>query len=316
MSSINHDGGLGLISLSVIYGSFIIGCVFAPSVVYRMGPKYALVVAFTGMTMFVVSNFYPRAYTLIPGSAILGFSLANLWTAQGTYITSLALTYAAITNKDHDAILGVFNGFFLFTNQVAMLLGNLISSFVFNMELEVEAEAQHQGEQLQLSRDLNLGNRSLSRSAMGKGSLPYFLQTINNSVQNSDDLDLQPETTGSHVSFCGAAYCHSYVISHAEDGAQVQPEMLHILLGVYTAFSVVGVLTFWVFLDKLDVIFRRTKTRIARQLVVIFSLHKDRKLLALIPMMTFLGIEETFMFGEITKVRLLQPEQYFFLNQK
>ena len=288
-SSINHEGGLGLISMSTIYAAFMCGCIFAPSIVNKVRPKFALVLSMHGMLIFVVSNFYPQYYTLVPASAILGFSLANLWTAQGTYITSLALTYAALTNKDHDAILGLFNGFFLFLIQIAQILGNLISSSVFNIELETE----------ELQNDLDLGIQT------GNGSLQYADAArfpVNDSLEGTPVLLTASPST---PNLCGVNYCHSYKIDHATDGTQIQPYMLYVLLGVFSAVTLSGILVLGVFLNKLDVIFRRSEIKVSKQLLAIFSLHRDRKLLALIPMLTFLGIEETFMFGEITKVRIL-----------
>ena len=290
-SSINHEGGLGLISMSTIYAAFMGGCIFAPSIVNKMRPKFALVISMHGLLVFVVSNFYPQYYTLVPASAVLGFSLANLWTAQGTYLTSLAITYAALTNKDHDAILGLFNGFFLFLIQIAQILGNLISSSVFNIELENE-ELNH------------LAEGSSIETEPENGSLVYSVGIpMNDSSAEVTQLLLTGNSPKSNM--CGVNYCHSYKIDHATDGAQIQPYMLYVLLGVFTAVTLSGILVLSVFLNKLDVIFRRSEVRVAKQLLAIFSLHRDRKLLALVPMLIFLGIEETFMFGEITKVGIL-----------
>ena len=300
-SSINHEGGLGLISMSTIYAAFMGGCIFAPSIVNKMRPKFALVISMHGLLLFVVSNFYPQYYTLVPASAVLGFSLANLWTAQGTYLTSLAITYAALTNKDHDAILGLFNGFFLFLIQIAQILGNLISSSVFNIELENE-ELSH------------LAQGSTIETEPENGSLVYSMGiTLNDTSAKVTQLLLTGSSPKSN-NMCGVNYCHSYKIDHATEGAQIQPYMLYVLLGVFTAVTLSGILVLGVFLNKLDVIFRRSEVRVAKQLLAIFSLHRDRKLLALVPMLIFLGIEETFMFGEITKVGMLLHYIIIFLT--
>ena len=299
-SSINHEGGLGLISMSTIYAAFMGGCIFAPSIVNKMRPKFALVISMHGLLLFVVSNFYPQFYTLVPASAVLGFSLANLWTAQGTYLTSLAITYAALTNKDHDAILGLFNGFFLFLIQIAQILGNLTSSSVFNIELENE-ELSH------------LAQGSSIETEPENGSLVYSVGIpLNDTSAEVTQLLLTGSSPKSNI--CGVNYCHSYKIDHATEGAQIQPYMLYVLLGVFTAVTLSGILVLGVFLNKLDVIFRRSEVRVAKQLLAIFSLHRDRKLLALVPMLIFLGIEETFMFGEITKVGMLLHYIIIFLT--
>ena len=117
-SSINHDGGLGLFSMSAMYVTFVIGCVFATSVVYKCRPKHAIVISMLGMLVYIVAQFYPTMYTLIPSAALLGFAMAVMWTAQGSYITSIAITYATAADMNHVGVLGLFNGFFLFLIQV------------------------------------------------------------------------------------------------------------------------------------------------------------------------------------------------------
>lgn len=103
-------------------------------------------------------------------------------TFQGTYITSIAVSYAAVTGKNHSCILGVFNGFFLFLLQLAQLFGNLITSTVFSMEL-----AEHE-----------------EYAVEGSGS--------NYSI-------VAPVTP--NIGICGARYCHDYSIDHASVNVQL-----------------------------------------------------------------------------------------------
>ncbi len=292
-SSINHEGGLGLIGLSTVYASFLLGCIFAPSIVNCMRPKSAIVMAMHGNLASVLANFYPTFYTLIPASAILGFTMAILWTAQGTYITSIAITYAALTNKSHDAILGLFIGFFLFLVQIAQILGNLISSSVFTIEMSGPGNA---GQLDQPTSHVSVHvdqNISIIDNREGK----YLTLLASKNIVN-DSLDLMP-TLPNH---CGAAYCHSFIIDHEAEGSQLNQDTLYILLGIFTGLTVLSILVLAVFLNKLDVIFKKSSYRIEKQLLAIFSLHRDRRLLAFVPLMIYVGIEEAFIFGEITKV--------------
>ncbi len=286
-SSINHERGLGLIGLSTVYASFLLGCIFAPSIVNCMRPKSAIVMAMHGNLASVLANFYPTFYTLIPASAILGFTMAILWTAQGTYITSLAMTYAALTNKSHDAILGVFIGFFLFLVQIAQILGNLISSSVFTMEMSGPRQLDKPTSHVLVHVDQNT---SIFNDSAVK-SLPLL-------APKNDSYELLPTLPNK----CGASYCHSYNIDHDAEGSQLNQHTLYILLGIFTGLTVLSILVLAVFLNKLDVIFRKSSCRIGKQLLAIFSLHRDRRLLAFLPLMIYVGIEEAFIFGEITKV--------------
>ena len=72
-SSLNKVEGLGLVSLSVIYGALIVSCIFVPPfVIGRLGCKWALVLSMTGYVLYTVANYYARWGTLIPASIIIG----------------------------------------------------------------------------------------------------------------------------------------------------------------------------------------------------------------------------------------------------
>eukprot|EP01105_Mastigella_eilhardi_P009451 TRINITY_DN222_c1_g1_i1.p1 TRINITY_DN222_c1_g1~~TRINITY_DN222_c1_g1_i1.p1 ORF type:complete len:137 (-),score=32.04 TRINITY_DN222_c1_g1_i1:40-450(-) len=60
----------------------------------------------------ICANLYPRYYTLIPCSALLGFFASVLWTGQGTYVTFASQAYSKQRQKDPQSALGFFNGTF------------------------------------------------------------------------------------------------------------------------------------------------------------------------------------------------------------
>lgn len=266
-SSINPDGGLGLLSMSVTYASFVVGCICATALVQNVRPKMAILMSLFGYFIYTASNFYPGYYTLVPASAILGFTMALLWTAQGTYITSIAVAYAAVAGKNHNNILGLFNGFFLFLIQIAQILGNLVSSTVFNIEMAREQNVLTHANQT-----------SITPRVVGINKL---------------FADTPPK-------FCGAKYCHIFQIDHAT--ISVHEHMLMSLIGVFTIFTLLGIAVLGIFLNKLDVIFRRSKGSTCKQALAIFGFHRDPKVALLVPMMVYMGMEQAFMYGEITKV--------------
>ena len=72
-SSLHSDERLGLTSLIVIYTAFIVSCMFIPSLLIdKLGPKHTLMLSMSGYVTFTLANFYPRYWTLLPTSAILG----------------------------------------------------------------------------------------------------------------------------------------------------------------------------------------------------------------------------------------------------
>uniref|UniRef100_A0A8D0G4F8 Protein unc-93 homolog A n=1 Tax=Sphenodon punctatus TaxID=8508 RepID=A0A8D0G4F8_SPHPU len=110
-SSLHSDGGMGVASLSVVYGSLIISSMFLPPIlIKKLGCKWTIAGSMCCYIAFSLGNFYASWYTLIPTSVILGLGGAPLWSAKCTYLTIAGNSYAQKSS-------GVW--------------GNLISSLIF-----------------------------------------------------------------------------------------------------------------------------------------------------------------------------------------
>ena len=272
-SSINHISGLGLISLSTMYGTLVPGCVVATAIVQKMRPKWSMFVGLSSFVVYTAANFYPSYYTLLPASALVGFSLALSWIAQGTYISSIAITYAVTTGRKVENVMNLFNGIFFTFWQIAQILGNLIASLVLNSQ-------PSDYEPMEMA--------AFNMSAV-KPMTEYELRHIN----KSDPRDVVEE-------ICGANYCHSYVIDHAS--LHISPKTLYILLSTFLVLGVVGLVIMAIFLNRLDVIFNRSKSSVCRQFLSIFRLLGNKKMLLCVGLMIYLGLQQAFMFAEVTKV--------------
>ena len=76
-SSLNSDDGLGTISLSVIYVSIILSCIFLPSaMIKQLGVKWTILLSQMAYLLYIAANLYPRYYTLLPAAVILGAGAA------------------------------------------------------------------------------------------------------------------------------------------------------------------------------------------------------------------------------------------------
>jgi hypothetical protein len=72
-SSLNSDGGLGTVSLSTIYVSLIVSCIFLPTVMIKhLGIKWTIIISQFAYISYIGANIYPRYYTLVPTAVILG----------------------------------------------------------------------------------------------------------------------------------------------------------------------------------------------------------------------------------------------------
>ncbi|XP_075453043.1 protein unc-93 homolog A-like [Ascaphus truei] len=133
-SSLNPYGGLGVVSLSVIYGSQILSAILlAPFVTRKIGCKWTIVISMCCYITCTLANFYPKWYTLIPSSVIVGLGGSSFWTAKCTYITVSATQYAEKAGKIKMHMINQYFGIFFLIFQSSRIWGNLISSLILNL---------------------------------------------------------------------------------------------------------------------------------------------------------------------------------------
>jgi len=154
-SSINEQEGLGTASLSVIYASLVISCMFVPTfLIKKLTVKWAMVVSMFCYTAYIGAQFYPHFGTLIPGAIILGMGAAPMWSAKCTYLSQVGGIYGEITQEPVEPIIVRFFGIFFLFFQSSSIWGNLISSSVLgkgkgncNVTVDFEAISEYCGVQ-------------------------------------------------------------------------------------------------------------------------------------------------------------------------
>ena len=127
-SSLNAS--LGFASLTVIYVFFISSTVFSPFLIKVFGAKYVIVATYAAHCFYMISNYYPEYYTLIPGSIALGLASGPLWSSAAVYITSQADGVASVLGKDSSKYISAFTGVFFLTFFASAWVGNGVSSAV------------------------------------------------------------------------------------------------------------------------------------------------------------------------------------------
>ena len=87
-TSINGD--MGADSLFALYLSLSISSLFVPSfVLNRLGSKLTLVTAFSIYIVYMIANFLPKYYSLLPVSILTGIAGSCLWAAKCVYIVRI-----------------------------------------------------------------------------------------------------------------------------------------------------------------------------------------------------------------------------------
>ncbi|XP_053770318.1 protein unc-93 homolog A isoform X3 [Desmodus rotundus] len=131
-SSLYSEEGLGVAVLSTLYGAMLLSSMFLPPLLIRtLGCKWTIVAAMSCYVAFSLGNFYASWYTLVPTSILLGLGAAPLWSAQGTYLTTMGNTYAEAAGEAGKDVVTRYFGIFFLVFQSSGVWGNLISSLVF-----------------------------------------------------------------------------------------------------------------------------------------------------------------------------------------
>jgi hypothetical protein len=72
-SSLNSDQGLGTASLSSIYVTLVVSCLFLPPIMIKnLGLKWTIAISQFAYLLFIAANMYPKWYILMPAAIILG----------------------------------------------------------------------------------------------------------------------------------------------------------------------------------------------------------------------------------------------------
>ncbi|VDK65715.1 unnamed protein product, partial [Onchocerca ochengi] len=103
-SSIN--GHLGTDSLSIFYISLSLSYLFVPSfILNRLGCKRTLIASSGIFMIYMLSNFLPKYYSLIPASILAGCAGSCLWAAKCVYILECGTKYAQLNIEAQNVVI-------------------------------------------------------------------------------------------------------------------------------------------------------------------------------------------------------------------
>ena len=275
-SSLNASGGLGVASLSCIYGATVLSSFVAPPVIHRLTTKWTIAAGFLLFVIYFTINFFPFGLMLIPASLLLGFLTGPLWSAQGTYLTTLAIRYAQSTQQVHEPVINKFNGIFTSIYQASQILGHLISIIVLSFNPNNPPDYRYNFQYTHIDRYVAI-----------------------NKTWHSYNLNC-----GSHG--CGMQeFPNDDVILHED--ASVPFHIRNLLLGIHVGFTVLGLTLTVTLLDKGEVMVTEGKHPLSTSSHQLFlaTLHmfQDPRLQLLLPLVLFIGLDQGFVFGDFTKVK-------------
>ena len=310
-SSLNTKNGLGVYSISILYGTKAFSSLFGPLIVTSLTPKWTLVVGYLCHTFFILCNFYPKWFTMIPASIILGLATGPLWICCGVYTTVLGVYYSDATGKSKDAALSKFNGIQGFVISLSVIIGNVVSSSVlkyvtFDDDVETSLSNIHVNG-VNKSDVINIFNKLLN------SNLTYtnFNQNLTSHVTDDFLKSIEEITTvlpGENQteapivpgSLCGTMYCPEdhFDDSESDSFQENMPDertvyMLLCILGIFNLCGIILILFGLQNIRTQDVMAdddSKQKPTKCQKLVRYMKLFFNLKFILLIPSITYLFV--------------------------
>ena len=140
-STVNHSEGLGVLSLSCVYGATVLSCFISPLVIAKLTTKGVISGAFVLLCLYVTSNFYPVSYLLLPSAILLGLLSGPLWSSQATHLANLAIRHSVKHQVALDRVLRRFNGVFDGFLQMSQVVGHIITILALSDSRVIEANS-------------------------------------------------------------------------------------------------------------------------------------------------------------------------------
>jgi MFS family permease len=125
-------------SVSAVYASFTVACLFAPSVANKIGSRFTMFLGILGYAALVAASFLYFLYgdkmgpVVVAGGVILGCGAALLWTGQGRLLLQYAAEAERINNTSTKIQSGTLMGVFWAVFQCSSLVGGTISFIYYS----------------------------------------------------------------------------------------------------------------------------------------------------------------------------------------
>ncbi|KAK3102033.1 hypothetical protein FSP39_008259 [Pinctada imbricata] len=282
-SSINHAEGLGLLSLLCIYGTLMVFAILSPVAIRVLSAKGVVILTCCVNLLYVASNFYPRQWSILPSSILVGAVSGFLWPAQGVYVATCAQSYSGRTSKDKGYVLGNFYSTFSTIYVASGVTGNLLSSLLF--------------------------------------SFNFYIREQDGTYQNTSTVFANDSVFSNHsykdINTCGANYCPMFNEKHHKQLMLPTETSLFYLLGTFLLCVLIGVFLALFFLPPLRSEGEADDNKKSVRSVALScsKIQSNENLLYLCPAFFVYGWTQSFKWTDITqvsKIKLIRQSTCYF----
>lgn len=125
-SSINIERGTGVWSLMATYvGGSLFNLFFTPTMIRKLGARKTLLISQATYLCYIIANFFPEPYILIPAGALVGIGEACFWPTAILFVMHFAKVYAG--RKPAASFVTQFLGLIFSGLSLSAILGNILS---------------------------------------------------------------------------------------------------------------------------------------------------------------------------------------------
>ncbi|KAI6184083.1 putative potassium channel regulatory protein unc-93 [Aphelenchoides bicaudatus] len=132
------NGQVGSDALATYYFSLALSSLIVPPfVVSRLGSKLTLIAGFGVHLVYMLANFLPQYYSLIPASVLAGVAASCMWQANNVYINQSAINYSKLNIEAQGTVIVRFFGLFFLVVHCGQVVGSLVSSLILSLLIEI-----------------------------------------------------------------------------------------------------------------------------------------------------------------------------------
>lgn len=305
-SSLHTEAGIGVINLCVTYTGAVLSGFYSTPVSQKLNVRTNLCLGFASILLFVIAHFYPRSYTLIPTSALVGLTAGPLWTTLSFYLTSIGVRYATKTKKPLRATVNKFNGIFFMMQKSMNIWGNLISSLVLHT---VHSRSNGVALTKNITAKQTLFKNGFSYSAITSPSYS-LLDKVSKNVSSLNSRSLQfgntISTTASSADGFSTILCGKHDCPGSFSGKHVhapKPEQttIYILMSVYLVLVFLGIIITITRIKHVETD-DNPKLKNKQLFLAAAKILKNYKMCLLIPLCFYTGFNQGLITSEYNKV--------------
>lgn len=273
---------IGIDSLCTLYSFAALSCLFAPTIVLKIGLRWTSLLYGILSVLYMISFYFYNDYGFIASSLVLGVSFGPMFCACISYLSSNISRLPFVTQIMRDKIQQRYLKIFCIITKSNFFLGNLVTSLVMHFNVENVKFITSPTNSTKDTTEIFTSKYDLCFQVHLKDST--LLQDFSKMKEDFYENDIVIQFYSLHQNSVRA------------------------LVLIFSTCIALGVLLILVFLEKIEFLLQQDpmeRPLILQTLRQIRLVFLDKHIRLTIPLVIFIGIEQGFIFADFTRVSSL-----------